>query len=124
MEEMGWPHGITEQMFFPPISIPWHTPFTCRVDYSRVEEVGPERAAAEWVLRNGGKVKLSIYNNWTTDYNRLPSEADVVLEAIDAQGGSLIDVGLDHLGELHLFACMPVCSKYQTAELGLHDQLL
>lgn len=66
--------------------------------------MGPEIAAAEWVLRNGGKVKLSIFNNWTTDYHRLPSEAGAVLEAIDAKGGSLIDVGLDHLGELHLCA--------------------
>ena len=75
--------------------------FTRRVDYSRVEEVGAEIAASEWVLRNGGKVKLSIFSNWTTDYHRLPSEAGAVLEGIDALGGTLIDIGLDHLGELH-----------------------
>lgn len=74
-----------------------------------MEEVGPDRAAAEWVLRNGGKVKLSVFNNWTTDYNRLPTEAGAVLEAIDGQGASLIDVGLDHLGELHPCACVPAC---------------
>ena len=84
-----------------PTSILYLVTFTRRVDYSRVEEVGAEIAASEWVLRNGGKVKLSIFSNWTTDYHRLPSEAGAVLEGIDALGGTLIDVGLDHLGELH-----------------------
>ena len=59
-----------------------------------------DMAAAEWVLRNGGKVKLSIFSNWTTDYHRLPSETGAVLEGIDALGGTLIDVGLDHLAGL------------------------
>ena len=71
--------------------------------------MGPDRAAAEWVLRNGGKVKLSVFNNWTTDYNRLPAEGGAALEAIDGQEASLIDVGLDHLGELHASWCLCSC---------------
>ena len=45
-------------------------------------------------------MKLSIFSNWTTDYHRLPSETGAVLEGIDALGGTLIDVGLDHLAGL------------------------
>ena len=37
----------------------------CRVDHSRVADVGPDRAAAEWVLHLGGSVM---------DYNRMPAE--------------------------------------------------
>ena len=73
-----------------------------RVDHSRVEAVGPDRAAAEWVLRNGGKVKFISLPTWTSDYHRIPSSPPsetLLLEAIDASNASITDVGLQHLGE-------------------------
>lgn len=70
-----------------------------RVDVSRVEAVGPDRACAEWVLRLGGSVKFLNYENWSTDYNRLPS-GKVKLEAIDGSGCSITSNGLEHLGRL------------------------
>ena len=68
-----------------------------RVDHARVKEVGADRAAAEWVLRNGGKVKFIVFKNWTTDYNRIPAESASV-EAIDVSGVHVMDIGLEHLG--------------------------
>ena len=88
----------------------------CRVDKERVKAVGPDMAAAEWVLRLGGRVKFQHLDNWSTDYNRLPSRAvlssdakgargrssgreKLYLEAIDGTGVAITGNGLEHLGE-------------------------
>eukprot|EP00731_Ephydatia_muelleri_P027409 Em0019g282a len=73
-----------------------------RVDESRVKEIGPDRAAAEWILRLGGTVKFFSLETWSTDYNRLPSGSrdELKLEAIDAAGISMTDNGLEHLAGL------------------------
>ncbi|XP_064382429.1 ATP synthase subunit s, mitochondrial-like isoform X3 [Halichondria panicea] len=75
-----------------------------RVDHSRVAAVGPDRAAAEWVLRLGGSVKFTDMEYWNTDYNRLPS-GGVKLEQIDGSGMSITSNGLEHLEGL---ACLRV----------------
>lgn len=86
----------------------------CRVDHSRVADVGPDRAAAEWILRLGGSVKFLSYESWTTDYNRMPAEPRerVRLEAINASGISITNNGLEHLGERkrHQLLCMHACT--------------
>ena len=63
--------------------------------------MGPDRAAAEWVLRLGGSVKFGSFESWTTDYNRMPAEPRerTRLEAINASGISITNNGLEHLGE-------------------------
>ena len=70
------------------------------MDHSRVAAVGPDRAAAEWVLRLGGSVKFNNLDNWSSDYNRLPTEPQghLQVEAIDVSGISITDNGLEHLG--------------------------
>ena len=75
--------------------------FLSRVDHSRVADVGPDKAAAEWILRLGGSVKFSSFEYWTTDYNYLPAEPRerVRLEAINASGISITNNGLEHLSE-------------------------
>ena len=67
-----------------------------------MKEVGPDRAAAEWILRLGGSVKFSSLETWSTDYNRLPSGSreEMKLQAIDAADISVTDNGLEHLGEI------------------------
>ena len=77
-------------------------PFVCRVDHSRVREVGPDRAAAEWMLRLGGSVKFCDFDRWSNDYNRLPSQPKgrLKIEAIDASSIAITDNGLEHLGRL------------------------
>lgn len=74
-----------------------HVSLLYRVDHSRVAAVGPDRAAAEWVLRLGGSVKFTDMEYWNTDYNRLPS-GGVKLEQIDGSGMSITSNGLEHLG--------------------------
>ena len=70
------------------------------MDHSRVAAVGPDRAAAEWVLRLGGSVKFTTLTHWSSDYNRLPSEplGYLRVEAIDVSEISITDNGLEHLG--------------------------
>ena len=77
-----------------------HLHTSLRVDHSRVAAVGPDRAAAEWVLRLGGSVKFNNLDNWSSDYNRLPTEPQghLQVEAIDVSGISITDNGLEHLG--------------------------
>ncbi|KAE9547970.1 hypothetical protein FO519_008822 [Halicephalobus sp. NKZ332] len=76
------------------------------VDKSRVKEVGPDRAAAEWIVRNGGKVKFDKLNDVFTDYNvlikataeldpRLPAH-QVHLVEIDATDSSVSGFGCMH----------------------------
>lgn len=71
------------------------------VDKSRVRDVGPDRAAAEWILRLGGVVKFSGREHWSDDYNKLPSGSreSLRLLAIDASGISITTNGLEHLGK-------------------------
>lgn len=74
-------------------------------DPARILLVGPDRACAEWVLRNGGKVV------WTDgkrleDYNNLPSEDVPVpkLKEIDGSDSSISHYGFPHLGKnINLF---------------------
>jgi H+-transporting ATP synthase F0 complex subunit s len=75
-----------------------------RVDHSRVADVGPDRAAAEWILRLGGSVKFGSFESWTTDYNRMPAEPRETtrLEAINASGISITNNGLEHLGTVRM----------------------
>ncbi len=73
--------------------------YLVRVDHSRVKAVGPDRAAAEWVLRLGGSVKFVDFKNWSTDYNLLPSgSVQLRLEAINNSGIAVTSNGLEHLG--------------------------
>ena len=62
--------------------------------------MGPDKAAAEWILRLGGVVKFTSREHWSDDYNQLPSGSRdaLQLEAIDASGISITSNGLDHLG--------------------------
>ena len=72
-----------------------------RVDPSRVKAVGPDRAAAEWVLRLGGSVKFVDFDHWSKDYNLLPSSSiPLRLEAINNNGIAVTSNGLEHLGKL------------------------
>lgn len=68
------------------------------MDKSRVEAIGPERAAAEWILRLGGSVKFKGFERWNSDYNHLPS-GKLLLENIDASGLAITSNGLEHLSK-------------------------
>ncbi|GFO27437.1 ATP synthase subunit s, mitochondrial [Plakobranchus ocellatus] len=74
-----------------------------RVDEERVRLAGPDRAAAEWVLRNGGTIKWTTSSNHLNDYNMLPSTQfeNYKLEEIDLTATDVIGIGFEHLRDLH-----------------------
>lgn len=70
-----------------------------KVDYERIRDVGPDRAASEWLLRCGAKVRYRGHQKWLQDYNHIPgsSEGRYKIQAIDATDSCIMDVGLDHM---------------------------
>uniref|UniRef100_A0A914EPM5 Mitochondrial ATP synthase regulatory component factor B n=1 Tax=Acrobeloides nanus TaxID=290746 RepID=A0A914EPM5_9BILA len=90
-------------------------------DKKRVNEVGPDRAAAEWIVRCEGKIKFDKFKDYISDYNdlvRITAMIDpakpaqqVYLEAIDASDaiisgyGSYYFRGLKHLHDVKFIRC-------------------
>ncbi|KAK7027366.1 ATP synthase, H transporting, mitochondrial Fo complex, subunit s (factor B) [Halocaridina rubra] len=68
------------------------------VDESRIKEVGPDRACAEWLLRCGALVKWQDRESWTTDYNSLPASGgrSLKIEEIDATDAAVMHIGFPH----------------------------
>ena len=63
------------------------------------------RAAAEWIVRNGGSVKFAGFDKCIEDYNALPTGPKTkkyFLQEIIARNTSLTDNGFEHLGINHL----------------------
>ncbi|CAG5130586.1 unnamed protein product, partial [Candidula unifasciata] len=73
-----------------------------KVDEERVKLAGPDRAAAEWVLRNGGAIKWTTSTKKLADYNMLPSTdfEHYKLEEIDLTATDVIGLGFAHLKDL------------------------
>ena len=70
-----------------------------RFDSKRVEEVGPNRACAEWLLKCGAQVKFKNWGNYTNDYNNLPPggfEA-YLIEEIKAEDACIMAPGFEYL---------------------------
>lgn len=85
-----------------------------KVDYERIEAVGPDRAASEWLLRCGAFVRYRGYNNWQQDYNGLPTGplGKYKIQSINAtescimhKGFGYLD-GLEHVEEIRLCKCV------------------
>ncbi|XP_076013681.1 ATP synthase subunit s, mitochondrial [Genypterus blacodes] len=72
------------------------------VDYERIRAVGPDRAAAEWLLRCGAKAKFQGFDRWHHDYNALPTGTlgRYKIQAIDATESCIMYKGFDYLDEL------------------------
>lgn len=91
------------------------------MDRSRVEAIGPERAAAEWILRLGGSVKFQGFD-WNSDYNHLPS-GKLLLQSIDASGLAITSNGLEHLNGLMFLKSLSLSKcKYLSDEGMIHLQ--
>ncbi|KAG9481141.1 hypothetical protein GDO78_010409, partial [Eleutherodactylus coqui] len=85
-----------------------------KVDHERIKAVGPDRAASEWLLRCGAKVRYEGFEKWQQDYNGLPTGplGKFKIQAIDAtdscimyQGFAHLE-GLEHLEEIKLCQCI------------------
>ncbi|XP_035284425.1 ATP synthase subunit s, mitochondrial isoform X2 [Anguilla anguilla] len=73
-----------------------------KVDYERIKTVGPDRAASEWLLRCGAKVRYQGFDRWQQDYNGLPTGplGRYKIQAIDATESCIMYRGFDHLDGL------------------------
>lgn len=73
-----------------------------RVDYDRIKEVGPDRAAAEWLIRCGAAVKWQGAHTYHSDYNTLPGSnySAYKIEEIDGSNSSIMYIGFPYLKEL------------------------
>ncbi|KAJ8289689.1 hypothetical protein GJAV_G00004180 [Gymnothorax javanicus] len=73
-----------------------------KVDYDRIKAVGPDRAASEWLLRCGAKVRYQGFDRWQHDYNGLPTGplGKYKIQAIDATESCIMHRGFDHLDGL------------------------
>lgn len=69
------------------------------VDRDRLRTVGPDRLCAEWMLKNGGAVRLDTQPQFIVDYNALPDEDEyaVRVHQLDATGSSVTAQGFNHL---------------------------
>lgn len=76
----------------------WLNTIFNRVDESRIKDVGPDRACAEWLLRCGALVKWRNMESWTKDYNSLPVSGGRLLkvEEIDATDSAIMHIGFPH----------------------------
>nr|XP_056707755.1 ATP synthase subunit s, mitochondrial [Euleptes europaea] len=73
-----------------------------KVDHERIQAVGPDRAASEWLLRCGAHVRYQGLDKWQQDYNGLPTGplGKYKIQAIDATESCIMYRGFDHLDGL------------------------
>lgn len=68
------------------------------VDERRIQEVGPDMAAAEWILRCGGGVRFVSHPSTTRDYNILShAKGGAKIESIDATESCVMSLGFPYL---------------------------
>lgn len=73
-----------------------------KVDHERIKTIGPDRAAAEWLLRCGAKVRFQGFERFHYDYNGLPTGplGKYKIQAIDASESCIMYNGFDYLDGL------------------------
>ncbi|XP_066593177.1 ATP synthase subunit s, mitochondrial isoform X2 [Prorops nasuta] len=91
----------------------WLTYIFNRVDRERIKEVGPDRACAEWLLRNGAFVRWKNNDEYLKDYNVLIAEQEQqFIEAVDATDSAISYIGFPHfqnckyIQEVKLINCL------------------
>lgn len=69
-----------------------------------MQEIGPDRACAEWLLRCGGAVRYKDWGSITSDYNAIPSGAagQFKVEEIRAVKACITSDGFAYLGALSI----------------------
>jgi ATP synthase, H+ transporting, mitochondrial F0 complex, subunit s len=71
------------------------------VDPSRIKEVGPDRACAEWLLRCGAGLRWKNSKTILKDYNSLPvTSGGQKIAEIDATGSAIMDCGFPYFSTL------------------------
>ncbi|XP_054709632.1 ATP synthase subunit s, mitochondrial-like [Uloborus diversus] len=83
-----------------------------KVDFHRIKEVGPDRAAAEWLLRCGASVKWKSNSEWISDYNTLTEKYEgnkMYIEEIDATNSCIMHYGFEYLNGLMYVKSFTLC---------------
>ncbi|KAG8517745.1 ATP synthase subunit s, mitochondrial, partial [Galemys pyrenaicus] len=82
-----------------------------KVDYERIREAGPDRAASEWLLRCGAMVRYHGQHRWQMDYNNLPTGPldKYKIQAIDATDSCIMSIGFDYLEGLQHVEKIRLC---------------
>ncbi|CAN7999654.1 unnamed protein product [Ixodes hexagonus] len=70
---------------------------SARYDEARIAEVGPDRAAAEWLIRCGASVRWAGADQFHSDYNTLPASRALKIQEIDATDSSIMHIGFPYL---------------------------
>ncbi|TKR87995.1 hypothetical protein L596_012307 [Steinernema carpocapsae] len=98
-------------------------------DKERVKEVGPDRAAAEWIVRCDGKIRFDRIDEAFDDYNALVRrtaeldprkvEDQVKLVEIDATGSSITAYGCRHFKNLEKIKDVQLINCKSLHDFGL-----
>lgn len=80
----------------------WFVTIWNKVDQARIDEVGPDRACAEWLLRCGAAVKWKGGGNLLKDYNALPrgNFRKLKIQEVHAVEACVMEAGFYHLKDL------------------------
>ncbi len=99
-QHQTWPITLHVISLFGTLRVCWSS---LRVDYERIKAVGPDRAASEWLLRCGAKVRFQGFERWHHDYNGLPTGplGRYKIQGIDATESCIMYKGFDHLGRCY-----------------------
>ncbi|XP_063146630.1 ATP synthase subunit s, mitochondrial [Candoia aspera] len=106
-----------------------------QVDHERIQAVGPDRAASEWLLRCGALVRYHGQDRWQQDYNALPMGPfeKYKIQAINATESCIMNKGFDyldglkHLEEIKLCKCIYIedeCLQRISGTPSLQNSLL
>ena len=73
--------------------------------YSRIKEVGPDRACAEWLLKNGAALKWATSDKFLKDYNSLPLSGfrQLKVQEVDATNAAIMEIGFPYFNGLEKF---------------------
>ncbi|XP_054273097.1 ATP synthase subunit s, mitochondrial isoform X5 [Macrosteles quadrilineatus] len=77
----------------------WLTFVWNRVSQSRIDQVGPDRACAEWLMRNGALVQWKGHSKFVPHYDSLPKDDDpgkYYLQEVDATDSSISHHGFPY----------------------------
>jgi len=97
----------------------WFTASFNKVDEDRIKEVGIDRAAAEWLLRCGGKVRCVNSKRFISDYNSIATAGNFRVNRIceiDATDTCVKEEGFLHLKDLDLLTHVTLCNNKQVTD--------
>lgn len=108
----------------------WLTKIFNSVSKERIKEVGPDRACAEWLLKNGAYVKWKNSSDYLKDYNVLIAQkGSNYIQSVEAVNAGITYVGFpyfegcNHIEEVKLIRCRYICNKAMLKLLYLKNSL-